>query len=56
MSEPKQEKTKEEQYADLKKQQAEAAQQLSEMLGSSGGPNTPKNLGQGLTSGDYTII
>jgi len=56
MSEPKQEKTKEEQYADLKKQQAEAAQQLSEMLGSSGGPNTPKNLGQGLTSGVSNIV
>jgi hypothetical protein len=57
MSESKTEKSKEEKDAELKKQQAEAAQQLSELLGTSGGaPNAPKNLGQGLSSGVSNIV
>jgi len=55
MSESKPEKSKEETQAGF--QQAEAAQQLSELLGTSGGaPNAPKNLGQGLSSGVSNIV
>jgi len=52
MSTEKNEKTKEEKEAELKKKQEEAAQQLNDMLSQS----APKNLGQGLTSGVSNIV